>query len=120
MACKVVYNTSYGGFALTKVAAIWLAGRGLEEAILWLGSEHGSSWGDDGMFFCYSLARHSPLLVECVEALGEAAGGERCCLVVGVVEDLYRIEDYDGMEALVTPETTLWISAKKDPVLLDT
>lgn len=114
---KVVYNCCHGGFALSKIAAMWLAGRGHEESIKWLGhvADKGDSWKDS--YYPMSLSRHSALLVECVETLGsDRAAGLFSELKVGEVEDLYRIEEYDGLETIVTPETVKqWTSALNDP-----
>lgn len=114
---KVAYNNCHGGFAMSKLAAMWLAGRGHVESIKWLGevAEKGDTGQDS--YYPFTMARHSSLLVECIETLGSAkASGMFSDLQVGEVEDLYRIEEYDGLETIVTPETTnQWDSALNDP-----
>lgn len=55
--------------------------------------------------------RHHPLLIECVKTLGpEAASGRFASLEIVEIEgDRYRIDEYDGAEAVFTPETTDWV-----------
>ena len=118
---KVVYNESHGGFSLSKLAAMWLASRGLEEAIVWLAEiESDPSRSDwDRSFYPWSLTRHSSLLLECVLELGDRAGSPASKLAVAEVEDLYRIEEYDGLETVVQPGDIHWTSAIKDPEILE-
>lgn len=113
---KVVYNSCHGGFSLSKIAAIWLAGRGHEEAIKWLAESNSEVWSEN--FYSDSLARHSALLVECVETLADKANGSFSDLLIAEVEDLYRIEEYDGLEHVVQPQEEKWISAVRDPDLM--
>lgn len=115
---KVVYNDRHGGFAMSKIAAMWLAARGVDEAVLHLAELERESdhWGSD--FYPDSLARHSTLLVECVESLGEKANGSFSSLAITEVVDLYRIEDYDGLEQVVQPDQIRWTSAVNSPEVL--
>lgn len=61
--------------------------------------------------FCVQdIPRHDPVLVNIVEELKEEANGE--CAKLAVVEinaPMYRIEDYDGMESIQTPDAIDWI-----------
>lgn len=83
---KVVINTCYGGFGLSKEAEELYESR-------------------TGEFFCnYDTPRHDPTLVKVVEELGDAANGRYSDLTVVRVEgDRYYIEEYDGYETVVTP-----------------
>lgn len=109
-AAKVVYNNTFGGFSLSKLAAIWLAGRGNEEAIVWLANLNlgGERWGKD---FCpQDLQRHDPLLVECVEELGKKSNGSSAELAIYKLKGRrYLIEEYDGSEAIIEPDDQKWI-----------
>lgn len=56
------------------------------------------------------IPRHDPVLVKIVEELKEEANGDCAKLVVEEIETpMYRIEDYDGMESIQTPEAIDWI-----------
>ena len=66
-----------------------------------------------GRFGCeIGLYRHDPRLVQCVRDLGEAAGS---LIVVHVPGTLYKIEEYDGKENVVTPgyDSEEWTDASK-------
>lgn len=113
-AVKVVYNSSFGGFSLSKLAAIWLAGRGNEEAIVWLaelerrGPQGPERWSRD--FYPRDLQRHDPLLVECVSSLGRKSNGSSAGLAIYELKGrMYRLEEYDGSETVVEPDDMKWI-----------
>lgn len=111
---KVAYNASHGGFSLSRVATLWLAANGLESAINYLSTYCNEPWQSN----CYDpddISRHSDLLIRCLEEVGlEAASGEMAVLRIAEVDDLYRIEDYDGYETVVQPHQIKWISALRD------
>jgi len=87
---KVVYNSSYGYFNLSEEAEEWL-------------KKHG----------CTSYERHSPLLVRCVEELGEKASGPYSRLKIKeITGDKYIIDDYDGKEKVLEPSDIKWIQIK--------
>jgi hypothetical protein len=94
---------------------MWLASRGIEEAVAWL-STHAESWGASGdVFFPASLPRHHPLLVECVETLGAASGDHYSCLKIATLcGRKYRIEEYDGLESVVEPDDVKWTDVPED------
>lgn len=53
-------------------------------------------------------SRHDPVLVQVVEELGPFASGDCSDLKIFETEStLYRIDEYDGMEYVVTPEIDL-------------
>ena len=90
MKYKVVYNTAIsGGLHLSEEAVKWLEDRGMKLKI-----ESG---------YVEGLARHHPLLVQCVEVLGEKANGpekgwtSQAELHVATIKgNLYYIDDHDG------------------------
>jgi len=89
---KIVINDCYGGFDLSEDAIIWLKNNGLSDIQI-----------DE-------IPRHHPLLVECVETLGEKANGMFSNLVVKViVGNIYRIDNYDGLETIIQPYEDNWI-----------
>lgn len=82
---KIVINTCYGGFGVSKEVADIL---GLE-------------WNDSyGAVSEHDIKRDDPLLVEAVERLGDKAGYEYASLkVVEIPDDVeWQIEEYDGNE----------------------
>ena len=94
MSHKIVINTCYGGFGLSDEAIKWLESRGVDDT--------------------YELSRHDPLLVECVETLGEKANSPYSRLAVIEIEgNLYRVEEYDGKEWIEQPEKMEWIKIEE-------
>ena len=85
---KVVYNACYGGFGLSKEAEDWLKEKG---------------------FDFDKLSRHDPLLVECVETLGDKANDVFSDLQIAEISSrIYRIDEYDGWERVMTPDDDEW------------
>ena len=89
---KIVRNACYGGFGFSNYAKLWFEVRGVNNP--------------------YSLPRHHPLLVECVETLGKEVNSRNSALVVETVNQFYRLEENDGYEKLITPEDKQeWVDA---------
>ena len=105
MATKVVYNSCYGGFGLSLKAVDWLKKKGCTLP------EPEADYGIYLQYLFDNLDRHNPLLVQCVEELGDDASGEcaklKICEIAG---NVYRIDEYDGMETVVEPPDQDWIS----------
>ena len=82
---KVVINVCHGGFSLSKEANDWLKQRGAAEGT------HGIQ---------YTIKRDDPLLIECVETLGEAAETRFSKLRVIEIPDgiKWQVGEYDGTE----------------------
>jgi hypothetical protein len=80
---KIVINTCYGGFGLSK------------EALALFNERAGTV-----ITYERDIERNNPILVEIVEQLGEAADGEFAELkVVEIPDDVqWQIEEYDGNE----------------------
>lgn len=96
---KVVINTCYGGFGLSAFAINMMEERGYKV-----------NRYDFGSYLDSDIARHNEDLIEVVEILGEDANG--MCAELTIVEfdgNVYRIDEYDGYESLVTPEDQKWI-----------
>ena len=85
---KLVINSDFGGFSLSREAIKWLVNKGMTiEQIDCLERPEN---------------RANKLLVECVEELGYTADG--CCASLKVVEfeeQPYYIQEYDGAEKVV-------------------
>ena len=83
---KVVINTCFGGFGLSKAAYDFL---GLE-------------WNGFGYAYRDHDKRTDPKLIECVETLGHKADGYFAKLkVVEIPDDVeWEINDYDGIESV--------------------
>lgn len=90
---KVVYNACYGGFSLSAEARDWLIARKWAFADSLPEPYNGSVYAHD-------LPRHDPVLVECVEALGDRAGGQCANLAIATVDRAYEITEYDGYETV--------------------
>ena len=113
---KVVYNNCFGGFSLSKKAGEWLLEHNIEEP-------YKSAIEDDIQKInepesiitsVYSeIPRHHPLLVQCVEELGKAANGECAKLVIEeIYSNIYKIDEYDGNETIITRDTIDWVVIK--------
>ena len=88
---KIVINTCYGGFGLSK------------EALALYNERSGAV-----VTYDFNIKRDDPILVEIVEQLGEAAG--HCFAELKVVEipdDVeWEIGDYDGKELIAEKHRT--------------
>jgi hypothetical protein len=127
---KIVYNTSFGGFNLSKAAIEWLMENAREEVKVFLAEklekakeltkDHfvdgfltpfdivGSALLDT--FNGTGLPRHDKDLVACLEALGNKASGFCSSLAICEIEgNMYYIEDYDGQETVITPDSECFI-----------
>jgi len=80
---KIVINTCYGGFGLSKEALAFYNER----------ADTAIKYEDD-------IKRNDPILIEIVGQLGEAANGGFAKLkVVQIPDDVqWQIEEYDGVE----------------------
>jgi hypothetical protein len=109
---KIVYNGGYGGFGLSKKAIqryCELSGLGLtrvkdELGGYWWELPDGKEWYDD------SIYRDDPFLVQVVEELGEEADGFAAKLMIRELPagTRYRIDEYDGMETVMTIDEYEW------------
>ena len=91
MTTKIVINSCYGAFSVSKAAC----------------EELGMKW--DGSGFLFDLdQRTDPALVACVEKLGEAANGADAKLTVVEIPDYveWEISDYHGIETVVEVHRT--------------
>lgn len=97
---KVVINVCYGGFSLSKEASEILRDQGVD-----INPCYGYLHDD--------LPRHDKRLVEVVEKLGEKANRKFSKLkVVEIDSPMYRIDEYDGMESVETPDSVDWVVIK--------
>ena len=93
---KVVYNACYGGFGLSSEAIELYAQKTNEKS-----------------FSHYDLQRADPILIEVVEELGEKANTRFSDLqIVDIpVGELYRIDEYDGLETVMMISDYNWLEA---------
>lgn len=102
---KAVINTCYGGFKISEKAYDWLKEHNIDEDLI-------EKWNSrhTGLSSCqYHGPRHHPLLIQCVEELGEEASDYYSKLKVVEFEgDLYQIDEYDGLESIETPDQIYW------------
>ena len=121
---KVVINRCYGGFGLSHEAMMmYLDLKGIVAYpekhmsfyMYWLEPATGkSSDGRRQNINDTDIDRDDPILVQVVETLGKKSWGHCAELVVEDLETgtLYRIDEYDGMERLVTKDSYNWKVAK--------
>lgn len=103
MAHKVVVNSCYGGASLSD-AAIKL-GREISGNPEWMKKT----------YHLDSVSRHDPILVKVVEMLGADASGPYANLEVELIDcNMYRIDEYDGYETVVTPGNQIWVLIEDD------
>lgn len=93
---KVVINTDWGGFMLSRKAQDLIISRKNITPGVWDRSGHYSQWSP------YDLPREDPDLVYAVETLGEQSWGSCAKLKVVEVPDEVKwyIDDYDGIETV--------------------
>lgn len=114
---KIVYNACFGGFGLSH-EAIMRYGELANLNLLYVPGEH--SWNnsyykdsiqdDDHYFSDNDISRTDPFLVQVVEELGAKANDTYselaiCELAPGTK---YRIDEYDGNEAVLTIDDYDW------------
>ena len=113
---KVVYNNCFGGFSLSKKAGEWLLEHNIEEPYKSAIEDDIQKINDTESIITsvYSeIPRHHPLLVQCVEELGKAANGECAKLVIEeIYSNIYKIDEYDGNETIITRDTIDWVVIK--------
>ena len=92
---KVVINTCYGGFGLSKIALESYAHRKGIDMGKW-----NQTWGFFEGFSCRDIQRDDKDLVEIVEQLGNLANGSCAELkIVEIPNDVeWSIHEYDGSE----------------------
>ena len=134
---KIVYNTCYGGFGLSREAVMRYAEiRGItlypDNVKNWyvnyflcppeeyerLRAEDAASpitqdryARSNAMYFSPSgIERTDPALVQVVEELGDKANGKyaKLCIYEVPAGTLYRIDEYDGNESVETKDTYDW------------
>lgn len=90
---KVVYNACFGGFSLSQKAI--QMGRGLSGNKVWGGLD---------------IDRADLILVRIIEAIGGEADGPCASLMIKDVPSgaLWRIDEYDGMESVMTESDYDW------------
>jgi len=130
---KIVYNDSYGGFGLSHEAVMRYAEiKGItlyskkdsmdfyyyytvpikeyERIHRECVKEGNYSRSNDLHFFPTSISRTDPVLVQVVQELGDAANGSYARLRIKTLPagTLYRIDEHDGMESVMTQDDYDW------------
>ena len=133
---KIVYNACYGGYSLSyeammryaEIKGITLYPRmtySVAQYFLCPPAEYDRIYAEEAanpfgpdrykrsneLYFSYSsISRTDPVLVQVVEELGEKANG--LCAYLQIRElpagTLYRIDEYDGNESVVTQDEYEW------------
>lgn len=108
MGIKVVYNACFGGFSVSKKAALRLLEMGVTELAEQLENAK-TRPGIFGESFRLDLPRHDPRLVQVVEDLGEEACGPFADLKIAELSgNRYIIDEYDGSESVQEPDDINW------------
>ena len=138
---KVVFNQCYGGFSLSKEACqrywdikgqqVWIEGDHYSFTVWLVPPEerlkkrdrysmtmdervaYNKEYSEQTWRYDRSVSRHDPILVKVVEELGEKANGSYADLQIEEVEGLYHINEYDGMERVMTPSDYKWEDANE-------
>ena len=133
---KLVYNNCYGGFGLSdKAIRRYAELKGIKlyekydpsnlfnvisfttipyeeyEILYEADAELGNfSHSNEVYFTDRDIERDDPFLVQVVEELGEESNGRCANLQIAVVPagTLYRIDEYDGNESVLTPDDYKW------------
>ena len=116
MGRRVVYSTEHGGFALSPLAAVFLAGRGESEAVeRMIRNPLDEALANGSVFYAWEIPRHSDSLLMCIDELGlEKVAGANCELAVFELNgDRYIIHDYDGKETVIEPKDIEWITVEE-------
>ena len=121
---KIVYNACYGGFSLSEEAILRYAElKGIIlypekdrwTTVYWTHPEAKiSDWLTwEKYYFDPDFDRHDPILVKVVEELGSKASGEFAKLrIYETTDSVYRIDEYDGYESVVTQNNQEWVVIK--------
>jgi len=101
---KVVINACFGGFSISKKAAVFMAENGCKQAEVELTESKGDNFYGYGYGKEYNdgCDRTDPLLVLAVETLGQEASGMCAKLKVVEIPDgiEFEISEYDGYESV--------------------
>ena len=108
---KIVYNGCYGGFGLSHEAIMRYAEiKGITLKIK--KEKYGTTFYDENgnYFSSFEFERNDPALVQVVEELGDKANGQSARLLIEEVPvgTMYRIDEYDGSESVMTMDTYQW------------
>lgn len=95
---KVVYHGDYGGFDLTAEAVRWLIKEGLEV----------------NPATAHYISRDNPILIRCIETLGDRAG--KNLKIAEVDTDEFHVSEYDGWE---TVRPAIRVNGKKYALVLE-
>lgn len=95
---KIAYNDRVGGFELSTAAFLWLGLHGIYDKY-------------PGIVNLDSLPRHEPLLIQCIEELGDDANYNECSdiRITEIDSDMYYIKNYAGKETVITPKDMIKI-----------
>lgn len=104
---KVAYNACYGGFSLSQEALALLYKAGVEQVkqdVNFTDPSNEHYYLDNG------VSRHDPRLIDVIEKLGSTASGMCAFLSIKEIDGfIYKIDEYDGMETVVVPDSVEWI-----------
>ena len=119
---KIVYNDCYGGFSLSDEGfEAYLKRKGIafvkcDSRYSGFGCNYykeGHENDDNSYLSDCNMSRNDPDLIAVVEELGEKANGSHADLKIAVVAKgtLYRIDEYDGTESVMTIADYDWETA---------
>lgn len=112
---KVAINKCYGGFGVSKKAAVKIMDRVIKRigynplSKLKEFENNINSEDNKAHFINWYLQRHDPALIEVIEEMGEAANGPCAKLEIEEINSkCYKIEKYDGYENIKLPIDDEW------------
>ncbi len=99
---KIVVNSCYGGFSISREAAEFMAARGNKFAKKELKTKYKDEKKKTHWYGYIECERTDPDLVAAVEELGDKANGNLAALRVADIPDNieYYIDNYDGIETV--------------------
>jgi len=102
---KIVINSCYGGFGLSKQARDLLAERGFDPAIQSLKNDPESKYSFANYYGTTSEVefRSHPLVIQVIEELGEKANGlnSKLKIIELNIENIIDIYNFDGKEKIL-------------------
>jgi hypothetical protein len=110
---KIAYNACYGGFSLSNEAILHYAN--LKDITLYKGKSNSlyftsQDLKDKSCFLDRDISRTDPDLIKTIETLGPKANGHFANLQIRdlPIGTKYRIDEYDGNEAVITQDEYEW------------
>lgn len=107
---KIAYNACFGGFSLSDLAVKRYLD--IKRIVpVEVKNSYGTHLEVNGQYFSdLDIPRTDPALIQVIEEMGDKANGMCARLCIAELEPgtLYRIDEYDGSESVVTQDGYEW------------